>query len=161
LIGGAKTRRACSASPTLPSRPQQENRAECDDAAPSTGLPQGELTQWPSSLRGSIVRTPHLRPIAARDGGGAAVGLEELVGPLEDREHQPALRAPRRVAAAGGAPDKIALRDREARVRTGAVYQLAFEHIGLLDLDVLMVGEHRAGRKAHQRGHKSAVAIEQ
>src|SRR5216684_5143161 len=112
-------------------------------------------------LPGRIDRAPNLGPIVAGDISHAAVALEELVGDLEDREHEAALRAPSRVAAAGGTPDEIALGYCEAGVRTFAVHQLAFEHVGLLDLDVLMVGQHRAGRKAHQRGREAAVAIEQ
>src|SRR6267378_264121 len=112
-------------------------------------------------LPGRIDRAPNLGPIAAGDISHAAVALEELVGYLEDREHEAALRAPSRVAAAGGTPDEVALGYRETGVRTFPVHQLAFEHVGLLDLDVLMVGQHRAGRKAHQRGREAAVAIEQ
>ena len=37
---------------------------------------------------------PDRGPIGARDVGDAAVALEELVGHLEDREHQSAFRAP-------------------------------------------------------------------
>src|SRR5882672_959960 len=112
-------------------------------------------------LPGRIDRAPNLGPIAAGDVGHAAVALEELVWYLEDREHEPALRAPSRVAAAGGTPDEVALGHCETGVRTFPVYQLACEHVGLLDLDVLVVGQHRAGRKAHQRGREAAVAIEQ
>src|SRR6266446_6073123 len=106
-----------------------------------------------SPLPGRVDRAPNLGPIAAGDVGHAAVALEELVGYLEDCEHEPALRAPSRVAAAGGTPDEVALGHCETGVRTFPVYQLASEHVGLLDLDVLVVG--------HQRGREAAVAIEQ
>src|SRR6266853_1895252 len=109
-------------------------------------------------LPGRIDRAPNLGPIAAGDISHAAVALEELVGYLEDREHEAALRAPSRVAAAGGTPDEVALGYCETGVRTFPVHQLAFEHVGLLDLDVLMVGQHRAGRKAHQRGRERTAA---
>jgi len=49
------------------------------------------------SLSGCV--TPGFVPILARGIDNAAVGLEELVGDLEDREHQPALRTPCDVAA--------------------------------------------------------------
>src|SRR3979411_2309295 len=52
--------------------------------------------------------TPGLVPVLA---GGAAAGagaLEERVGGLEDREHQPAPGTPRDVAAARLAPDEFA-----------------------------------------------------
>src|SRR5215475_12911126 len=110
---------------------------------------------------GAVGRAPHLCPITAADVGHAAVALKELVGHLEDREHEAALRAPSRVAAPRGAPDEITRRYREASIGTFSVHQLALEYVGLLDLDVLMVGEHGAGRKAHQGGHEAAVAIKQ
>src|SRR5216684_3130171 len=44
--------------------------------------------------------TPGLVPVLAGGIDDAAVGLEELVGDLEDREHQPALGTPCDVAAA-------------------------------------------------------------
>ena len=44
-------------------------------------------------------------PVLAGRVGDAAVALEELVGHLEDREHQPALGTPGHVPAAGLAPD--------------------------------------------------------
>src|SRR5216684_2359010 len=51
---------------------------------------------------------PGLVPVLARGIDDAAVGLEELVGDLEDRKHQPALGTPRDVAAAWLAPDEFA-----------------------------------------------------
>ncbi len=38
---------------------------------------------------------------------------------------------------------------------------MALEHVGLLDIDVLVIWQHRAGRKPHQGGHQSGLAIEQ
>src|SRR5258708_36102255 len=52
--------------------------------------------------------TPGLVPVLARGIDDAAVGLEELVGDLEDREHQPTFRTPCDVAAARLAPDEFA-----------------------------------------------------
>src|ERR1700730_17552677 len=126
----------------------------------ATRDPERAAKYWPPLL-GPVNRAPNLCPVAARDVGHAAVAFEEFVGHLEDREHQSALRAPGRVAAASWAPDEIALGYREAGVRTFAVNQLAFDHIGLLDLDVLVVGQHCARLEAHQRSHETAGAIEQ
>ena len=39
--------------------------------------------------------------------------------------------------------------------------RLTLEDVGLLDVDVLVVGQHRARRKPHQRGHQAGLAIEQ
>ena len=47
------------------------------------------------------------------------------------------------------------------RVGAAAIDQMAFEHEGLLDAHVLVVGQHGAGRHARQRGHQAAGAIEQ
>src|SRR5712692_9407063 len=92
---------------------------------------------------------PEARPVRPAEIGDAAVALVELVGDLEHGEHQPALRRAGDVAAAGLAPDELARLDLEPRGRTFLVDELAFEHVGLLDLDVLVVGKNRAWRKAH------------
>src|SRR5258705_6155139 len=64
---------------------------------------------WAESERPSALArmSPGLVPVLARGIDDAAVGLEELVGDLEDREHQPALRTPCDVAAALFAPDEF------------------------------------------------------
>ena len=48
------------------------------------------------------------------------------------------------MAAAGFAPDEFAGTDRQALRRALLVDQLALEHVGLLDPDVLVVGQRRA-----------------
>src|SRR6266702_2135838 len=88
---------------------------------------------------------PGLVPVLARGIDDAAVGLEELVGDLEDREHQPALRTPGNVAAALFAPDKFAGLALDALGRAFLVDQAALKNVGLFDVDVLVVGQHRAG----------------
>jgi hypothetical protein len=65
------------------------------------------------------------------------------------------------VAAALFAPDEFAGLAFDALGRTFLVDERTFEHIGLLDIDVLVVGQYRARRKAHQRGHQAGLAIEQ
>ena len=45
--------------------------------------------------------------------------------------------------------------------RAFLIDELAFEHVGLLDLDVLVVGQHGAGRKPHQRGDEASLLVEQ
>ena len=47
----------------------------------------------------------------------------------------------------------------DALGRAFLVDQPAFQHVGLLDVDVLMVRQHRARRKAHQRGHQPGLGI--
>src|SRR5579862_1093432 len=71
----------------------------------------------PSRLR----MPPDRGPVGAGDVSDAAVALEELVGHLEHGEHQPALGAPGRMAAAGRTPDEIAFADLEAGVGPLAV----------------------------------------
>src|SRR5216684_4498851 len=104
---------------------------------------------------------PGLVPVLARGIDDAAVGLEELVGNLEDREHQPALGTPRDVAAAWLAPDEFAGLGLDALCRAFLVDEVALQNVGLLDMDVLVVGQHRARLKPHQRGHQAGRAVEQ
>src|SRR6202051_609788 len=117
----------------------------------------------PSSLDASGLAgvTPGLVPVLARGVDDAAVGLEELVGDLEDRKHQPALWTPGDVAAALLPPDEFTGLAFDALRRPFLVDQAALEHIGLLDMDVLVVRQHGAWRKSHQRGHQAGRAIEQ
>src|SRR6202162_5641859 len=117
-----------------------------DDLAPSEAV----------SALGSV--TPGLVPVLARGIDDAAVGLEELVGDLEDREHQSALRTPCDVAAALLAPDEFAGLALDALGRAFLVDQAALENVGLFDVDVLVVGQHRARCKPHQRRHQARGA---
>src|SRR5262249_5982712 len=78
-------------------------------------------------------------PVLPGDVGHAAVALVELIGNLEHRQHQPALGRPGDVAAAGLTPHEFAGLDLEAGGGALLVHQLAFEHIGLLDLHMLVV----------------------
>src|SRR5690348_5108152 len=82
-------------------------------------------------------RAPHALPILAVRICHPPVALEELVGDLEHRQHQAAVRAPGDVAASGLAPDELALLDLEALGRTLLVDQAALQPVGLLDLHVL------------------------
>jgi hypothetical protein len=91
----------------------------------------------------------------------AAVGLEEFVGNLKDRKDQRAFGTPGRMPATGLAPDIFAGPAGHAFHRTFLVDQGTFEHISLLDIDMLMVGQHRTRREAHQRRHQPGSAIEQ
>src|SRR4051812_31162461 len=75
---------------------------------------------------------PLLSPFVADQVDDLAVLLEELVGHLEDGDHQPALGRPGRVAAAGRAVDEFARADLQAVLRSLAVDETAFEHVGLL-----------------------------
>src|ERR1700733_3096882 len=65
------------------------------------------------------------------------------------------------MAAAGLAPDEFAGADGKAFGRAVLVDELAFEHVSLLDLDVLMVGQRGAGRESHQRGDEPGLLVEQ
>src|SRR6266851_2230401 len=104
---------------------------------------------------------PGLVPVLARGIDDAAVGLEELVGDLEDRKHQPALGTPRDVAAAWLAPDEFAGLGLDALCRAFLVDEVALQNVGLLDMDVLVVGQHRARLKSEERGHQAGRAVEQ
>src|SRR5258705_2990893 len=118
---------------------------------------------WAESERPSALARmpPGLVPVLARGIDDAAVGFEELVGDLEDREHQPALRTPCDVAATLFAPDEFAGLAFDALGRAFLVDQAALENVSLLDVDVLVVGQHRARLKPHQRGHQAGCAVEQ
>src|SRR3954453_6421087 len=95
---------------------------------------------------------PGLVPILAGGVNDAAVGLEELVGDLEDREHQAAFGTPCDVTAALFAPNEFTGLAFDAFGRTFLVDEAALEHVSLLDVDVFMLGQHGAWRKPHQRG---------
>ena len=58
------------------------------------------------------------------------------------------------MAIAGRAPYEIAGR-RDALF----VFERTFEHPGLLDLDVFVIGELGAGREAEQRGDEAAFLV--
>src|SRR3954471_13028811 len=134
-------------------------------AAPETSAARSRV--WTSGCRSRACRcrcarsgrgsAPGLLPVAAEEIGDAAFGREELVGCLEDGEEQAALRAcPGLMAAARRTPDELA----------GAAFafgtdERAFEHVGLLDLHVLVIGEVRARRHAHQGGEQSAGAVDE
>src|SRR4051794_20439985 len=70
---------------------------------------------------------PGFVPVLPRCVDHSAVGFEELVGDLEDREHQPALRTPRGMAAALFAPDEFAGLAFDAFRRAFLVDQAALE----------------------------------
>src|SRR3954470_11492616 len=77
---------------------------------------------------------PSLVPILAGGVDDAAVGLEELVGDLEDGEHQAAFGTPCDVTAALFAPDEFAGLAFDAFGRTFLVDEAALEHVSLLDV---------------------------
>src|ERR1700720_4988533 len=93
---------------------------------------------------------PKLVPVGAGNVGHATVFFEEFVRHLEHRQHQPAFGRPSNMAAAGLAPDEFAGTDREPLRRTFLVDEFAFKNVGLLDLDMLVVRQRRAGRESHQ-----------
>src|SRR5258708_2382418 len=78
-------------------------------------------------------------PILARCIDDATVGLEELVRHLEDREHQPALGTPCDMAAALLPPDEFTGLAFDALCRPLLVDERTFQHVGLLDIDMLVV----------------------
>src|ERR671914_827327 len=91
--------------------------------------------------------TPGLVPVVADGIDHAAVGLEELVRDLEHREEYTALGRPCGVAAALLTPDEFADAAFQSLRRAFLVDQTALEHVGLLDIDVLVVRQHRPRRK--------------
>src|ERR1700750_3445576 len=91
------------------------------------------FTRQDSGLAGVA---PGLVPILTIGIDDAAVGLEELVRDLEDREHQAAFRTPGDMAAVRLAPDEFTGLAHDPLGRTFLVDQRALKHIGLLDIDV-------------------------
>ena len=52
-------------------------------------------------------------------------------------------------------------RDRHSSPPLGLPYdQLAFEHVGLFDLDVLVVRQNRAGREPHKCGYQAGLLVQ-
>src|SRR5258708_11986468 len=96
--------------------------------------------------------TPGLVPILARGIDDAAVGLEELVGDLEDCEHQPALRTPCDVAAALLAPDEFAGLALDTPSLAFLFDHAPLELAGILDVNIPLVQHHPARLKPHQHG---------
>src|ERR1700730_2467369 len=74
-------------------------------ARAATGHSTAPTANGSSDLAGV---TPGLVPVLARGIDDAAVGLEELVGNLKDRQHQPAFGTPCDMTATRFAPDKFA-----------------------------------------------------
>src|ERR1700684_540386 len=83
---------------------------------------------------------PEAIPIGPGNVGHAAVGIEEFVRRLKHGEHQAALGCPGHVSAAWLAPDEFARPNAKAFGGPLLIYKLALEHVGLLDLDVFVVG---------------------
>src|SRR6516162_8273596 len=119
---------------------------------------------WPEATGGCRLLlervAPDGFPVLPADIGHAAVALVELIGNLKHRQHQPALGRPGDMAATALAPDELAGLDLEPRGGTFLVHELALEHVGLLDLHMLMVGKNGSGRKAHQRGDEPGPPVE-
>src|SRR4051812_19495243 len=84
--------------------------------------------------------TPGLVPILARSIDDTAIGLEKLIRDLKDREHQPALGTPCDMAAAPLAPDELTRLGLHALGRAFLIHQMTLQNIGLLDVDMLMIG---------------------
>src|SRR5665213_1464511 len=157
---GASPRASCmSAMRRAISRPEPRTRSAMDRPGPAR---DGSASDRGSDrVLAPAGVTPALVPVRAVGIDDAAVGFEELVGYLEDREHQPALRTPGNVPAMPLAPDVFAGFRLDALCRTFPIDQAAFQHIGLLDADMLVVGQHRARREPHQRGHQARRMVEQ
>src|SRR5437763_13449127 len=102
---------------------------------------------------------PHALPVLAVGVGDTAVALEELVRKLKHRQHHSALGRVSAVPTPGGAPDELTGTDREASIRAFLVNEAALEYVGLLDLDMLMVGQHRTRCKAREHGDEPALRI--
>src|SRR3954454_19319965 len=137
----------------------QRGQADLHPAASLGGLKvAGTASRLGTALTGMA---PALVPVLARGVHDPSVGLEELVRHLKDRQHQPALRAPCDMTAPGLAPDEFTGLRLDALCRSFLVHEVALENIGLLDPDVLMIGQHRARLEPHQGGHQSGATIEQ
>src|SRR5437879_2855323 len=64
------------------------------------------------------------------------------------------------LAAALLAPDEFAGLAFDALGRAFLVDEGTLEHVGLLDIDVLVIRQHRARRKPHQRRHQPGRAVD-
>src|SRR5262249_46451422 len=120
---------------------------------------RGPFLLWVSLLSKRV--SPQLIPIFPAEIGHTAIALVELVGNLKHCEHQPALGRPGDVTAAWFAPDKFTRIHFESRRQPFLVDQIALEDVGLLDPDVLMIGQDRARRKAHERGDEAGLLVKQ
>src|ERR1700744_1364505 len=63
------------------------------------------------------------------------------------------------MACAGFAPHELAGTNAQPRYRSLFVDELAFEHVSLFDLDVLVVRQNRARREPHKRGHEASLLV--
>src|SRR2546423_298131 len=93
-----------------------------------------EILGAPRPLR--VGMPPRLVPILTGGIDDAAVGFEELVRHLEDRQDQGALRAPGGMAAARLAPDEFAGLAGDPLGRAVVVDESALDDITLLDADM-------------------------
>src|SRR5258708_5644657 len=108
--------------------------------------PQAERLRRTLSRATGRVGTPQVRR-----------SIEESIGLEEERQHQAAFVGPGIVPAAGAAPDVVARPADAVMVGKGA-----FEHEGLLDGDMLVIGQLGAGRPAHQHGrHAGRLVLHQ
>src|ERR1700722_12022529 len=93
------------------------------------------------AITGSVLEnmTPERVPFGPGNIGDPTVALVKFVRHLEHGEHQTALGRAGDMAAAGLAPNELARTHAQTFRWTILVDQPAFEDLGLLDLDVLVV----------------------
>jgi len=104
---------------------------------------------------------PDTLPVLSAHVGDAPVALEEFVRDLKHCEHEGTLGCPGDMPAARLAPDKLPGIDFGARSRPLLVHELALDHVGLLDLDMLMIGQSRPRRAAHEGGDQPRLRLKQ
>jgi hypothetical protein len=104
---------------------------------------------------------PGRLPVLAAGVEHLAILLEEFVRHLEDRDHLAAIRTPGDVPAACRPPDEFPGLHLETGVGAFLVDQRSFEHVSLLDQDMLVIRQRRARLHLDQDGRETALGIEQ
>src|SRR5688500_15999433 len=163
LAGAARFAIRASVGPILPPTPRMRMSPSARARSASSSLVGRVMasSSAATSAKPLILRAacpaPGFLPVVAEEVGLAPVGAVETVRNLEHRKHEAALRSrPGLVAAARRAPYELAL-----LAFALATEQAAFEHVRLLDLDMLVIGQARARRHLHEERQQAALALDE
>src|SRR5258708_29760470 len=113
---------------------------------------------WSLNLLESLA--PFQAPVVADQIYDLTVFLVELVGDLEDGNHQTAFRGPSRMTAARGTPDKLAGTAGQALFWSILVDQSTFDHESLLEHHVLMVRQFGTRIHLQQHGEQAGLFVD-